>query len=118
MSEPLDPAMFDDCTDPSTQPIRIGDKWTAQILVCLKDSPRRFGELRAPLHRLTPKVLSESLRSLVRDGFVTRTAYDEHPPRVEYALTSLGRSLLEPMAAGCAWSRANAAELTKARANR
>jgi DNA-binding HxlR family transcriptional regulator len=115
MPEPLDPAKFDDCADPSTLPIRIGDKWTAHILVCLEDSPRRFNELRVPLHRLTPKVLSESLRSLVRNGFVTRTAYDEQPRRVEYALTALGRSLLEPMAAGCAWSRAHADELVKAR---
>lgn len=117
MPERLAPDLFDDCADPSTLPIRIGDKWTAQILVCLEDSPRRFGELRVPLHRLTAKVLSESLRSLVRNGFVTRTAYDEQPPRVEYALTPLGRSLLEPMAAGCAWSRAHAEELARARAN-
>ncbi|SHN44290.1 transcriptional regulator, HxlR family [Cryptosporangium aurantiacum] len=108
--------MFDGCAEPTSIPVRVGDKWTAQILVCLKDAPRRFNELRRPLKRLTPKVLSESLRSLERNGFVSRTVYGEQPPHVEYALTPLGRSLLEPLAVACAWSREHGEELTRARA--
>ncbi|MFH9727396.1 winged helix-turn-helix transcriptional regulator [Streptomyces sp. NPDC017254] len=81
------------------QPIRVGGKWTAVVLRCLEDGlPRRFSELRVPLHWITLKVLTETLRAMERDGFLTRTAYDENPPRVEYALTSLGRSLIDPLA--------------------
>ncbi|GFJ95919.1 hypothetical protein Prum_095610 [Phytohabitans rumicis] len=81
----------------------------------LAGRPRRFSELQVPLGSVTPKVLTESLRAMCRDGLVTRTAYDEIPPRVEYELTPLGRSLLEPMAAGCAWNREHLAELLAAR---
>ncbi|TDD45686.1 transcriptional regulator [Nonomuraea terrae] len=116
MPEPLDPDMFAGCP-PVGGPVRIGDKWTAKIIRCLESGPRRFTELQVPLRGITPKVLTASLRAMERDGLLTRTAYDEIPPRVEYALTDLGRSLIEPMNAGCAWSRAHLAELTRARAS-
>ncbi|MEV7012037.1 helix-turn-helix domain-containing protein [Streptosporangium sp. NPDC051022] len=114
ISEPLDPAMFDACS-PVPVPIRFGDKWTAKIIFCLKAGPRRFSELRVPLRGITPKVLTESLRAMERDGMVTRTAYPEIPPRVEYELTPLGHSLLGPMAACCEWTRAHADELVESR---
>ncbi|MDQ7908169.1 helix-turn-helix domain-containing protein [Phytohabitans sp. ZYX-F-186] len=114
MREPLDADMFTGCT--TTAPlIQIGDKWTAKIIACLRGGPRRFSELQVPLRGVTPKVLSESLRAMRRDGLVTRTAYDEIPLRVEYALTPLGRSLLEPMAACCAWSEAHLPAVRAAR---
>ncbi len=106
--------MFDGCADLDL-PIRIGDKWTAKVIACLRGGPRRFSELRVPLHAVTPKVLSETLRAMRRDGLVTRTAHAEIPPRVEYALTPLGRSLLEPMAACCAWTEQNLPRLLRAR---
>lgn len=115
MPEPLDPDMFAGCEADHRMPLRVGDKWTSKILTCLKDGPRRFTELRVPLHMVTPKVLTESLRALERDGMITRAAYDERPPRVEYALTALGRTLFEPLSAGCAWTRANGEALAKAR---
>ncbi|MEO3885154.1 helix-turn-helix domain-containing protein [Nonomuraea sp. B5E05] len=114
MAEPLDPDMFYGCP-PTAAPIRVGDKWTAKIIRCLELGPRRFTELQRPLRGITPKVLTESLRAMERDGLLTRTAYDEIPPRVEYELTALGRSLLEPMNAGCEWSRKHLAELMHAR---
>jgi DNA-binding HxlR family transcriptional regulator len=114
MREPLDQAMFANCDERPT-PIRIGDKWTAKILICLRDGPRRFSELRVPLWRVTAKVLTESLRAMERDGLITRTAYPETPPRTEYELTALGHSLFEPMAAGCAWNQANGGQLSLAR---
>ncbi|MDP4507796.1 winged helix-turn-helix transcriptional regulator [Nonomuraea turcica] len=114
MGVPLDPDMFTGCP-PVAAPIRIGDKWTAKIIRCLESGPRRFTELQTPLRGITPKVLTESLRAMERDGLLTRTPYDEIPPRVEYALTDLGRSLLEPMNAGCEWSRRHLAELMRAR---
>lgn len=106
--------MFVGCAS-GTPLIRVGDKWTAKIVVCLRDGPRRFSELQVPLRGITAKVLTESLRSMERDGLLTRTAYAEIPPRVEYALTPLGRSLLVPMAVGCAWSREHQPELLDAR---
>lgn len=87
------------------------------VLRCLEDgTPRRFTELRVPLHWVTPKVLTETLRALERDGLLTRTVHDENPPRVEYALTPLGSSLLGPLDTACAWARAHAHEIAEARA--
>jgi DNA-binding HxlR family transcriptional regulator len=106
--------MFADC-DPVAAPMRIGDKWTAKIITCLQAGPRRFSELQAPLRGITPKVLTASLRALERDGMLTRTAYPEIPPRVEYELTPLGHTLFEPMAAQCAWTREHLPELLAAR---
>lgn len=116
MAEPLDPDLFRDC-DTDRLPVQVGDKWTTRILICLDDGPRRFSELRVPLPEVTPKVLTETLRALQRDGMITRTVYGaELPRRVVYELTPLGRSLFEPMAAQCAWTRAHLDELRRARA--
>lgn len=105
MAEPLDPEMFDPVCPSSALPVQIGDKWTAMVVLCLEAGPRRFSELKVPLRAVTPKVLTQTLRAMQRDGLVTRTAYDENPPRVEYALTPLGRSLLTLIDAARAWSR-------------
>jgi DNA-binding HxlR family transcriptional regulator len=114
MTEPLDPDLFAVClTEPL--PMRVGDKWTTKILICLESGPRRFSEFLVPLRGITPKVLTESLRALERDGMLIRTVHDEIPPRVTYTLTPLGRSLFEPMAAQCAWTRAHLDELRSAR---
>lgn len=109
--------MFDDpaCAG-GARPFRVGDKWSGVVLRCLDGGPRRFTELRVPLHWITPKVLTETLRAMERDGYVTRTAYDENPPRVEYALTDLGRSLLGPLDTACEWTREHLAEIERARA--
>ncbi|WP_214415421.1 winged helix-turn-helix transcriptional regulator [Sphaerisporangium fuscum] len=113
--QPLDPDMFDPACPSSVSPIRIGDKWGGMVILCLTQGPRRFSELRVPLRRVTPKVLAETLRALERDGFVTRTAYAEIPPRVEYELTPLGRTLLEPIAACREWASRNLPALLQAR---
>ncbi|GAA0976152.1 helix-turn-helix domain-containing protein [Acrocarpospora macrocephala] len=104
MIEPLDPDMFDPMCPSSAIPFQIGDKWTGMIVRCLADGPRRFTELRVPLRTITPKVLTATLRAMQRDGLVTRTAYDENPPRVEYELTELGRSMLILIDAARTWS--------------
>ncbi len=108
--------MFAGCGT-ETVPVRIGGKWTAKIIICLKAGPGRFSELQTPLRGITPKVLTESLRALERDGIITRTTYAEIPPRAEYELTPLGRTLFEPMAAFCDWRRAHLSELLGAREN-
>ncbi|MCX5107267.1 helix-turn-helix transcriptional regulator [Streptomyces sp. NBC_00378] len=115
MREPLPADMFDELCPSSLNPIRFGDKWAALIIRCLEHGPRRFSELRVPLSRVTPKVLTQSLRSLERDGLVKRTVYAEATPHVEYELTPLGRSMLQPIAVACAWTEKHWDELLDAR---
>ncbi|WP_181275505.1 winged helix-turn-helix transcriptional regulator [Brevibacterium oceani] len=90
---------------------RVGDKWTVLIIEILDDGPKRFGEIRQAIGGITPKVLTSTLRSLVADGLVTRQSYGEVPPRVEYSLTELGRSLQAPVAALRRWAELNVAEV-------
>jgi DNA-binding HxlR family transcriptional regulator len=115
MRQPLPADMFDELCPSSLNPIRFGDKWAALIIRCLEHGPRRFSELRVPLRRVTPKVLTQALRSLERDGLVKRTVYAELTPHVEYELTPVGRSMLEPMAVACAWAEQHWDELLDAR---
>lgn len=93
---------------------RIGDQWTALIVGVLEDEPRRFGQVRDAMG-ISRKVLTETLRALERDGIVKRTAYPEIPPRVEYALTPLGRTLREPLAAIRDWAEEHVHEIVGAR---
>jgi DNA-binding HxlR family transcriptional regulator len=74
---------------------RVGDKWTMLVVVTLRDGPRRYTELQREIPGISQRMLTLTLRQLQQDGLVTRTAYAEVPPRVEYALTPLSRSLLE-----------------------
>lgn len=99
--------LFDaDC--PTRQVLdRIGDKWTALVVLLLSDGPMRFTELRTQLGRVAPKVLTQSLRRMERDGLVTREIFAEVPPRVEYTLTELGHSLAGPIAVIGDWAEAN-----------
>ena len=95
---------------------RLGDKWTMLIVIALSSGVHRFSELRDRLGEVTPKVLTQSLRSLEHDGIVERTVYAVVPPKVEYQLTDLGRSLLEPIAAVKAWAESNYGAVLDARA--
>ena len=95
---------------------RIGARWTVFVVNALEDGPRRFGELKAHIRDITPKVLTETLRSLEADGLVSRHEYDEHPPRVEYALTPLGYSLLVPLRALRRWAEEHVPDIEAARA--
>jgi DNA-binding HxlR family transcriptional regulator len=86
---------------------RIAGKWTGLIVLALGDETLRFGELRARIGGVAPKVLTQTLRSMEDDGLITRHVYAEVPPRVEYALTDLGRSLDEPLLAIQRWAEKN-----------
>jgi len=90
---------------------RIGDRWTVLIVGALDPGPQRFGALAARVGGISQKMLAQTLRSLERDGFVTRTVYPEIPPRVEYELTALGRSLQAPLRALEEWAIANMTEV-------
>ncbi|NUP49509.1 MAG: helix-turn-helix transcriptional regulator [Catenulispora sp.] len=107
--------MFNPGCPSSASPFRIADKWGGLVIACLEAGPRRFSELLVPLRRIAPKVLTETLRALERDGFVTRTDYAENPPRVEYELTDLGRTLLPALAACREWGAENFDALLAAR---
>ena len=85
---------------------RIADKYTVLVIAFLQDRPKRFNELQRMITGISQKVLTQTLRSLERDGLVTRTVYAEVPPRVEYALTPLGNTLTEPLAALRDWAEA------------
>lgn len=107
--------MFDPSCPSGLMPIRFSDKWAGMIVRCLEHGPRRFSELRVPLRGISAKVLTQSLRALERDGFVVRTVHAAPVQRVEYALTPLGRSLIELLNAMYAWAEDHWDELLDAR---
>jgi DNA-binding HxlR family transcriptional regulator len=113
--QPLPPDMFDELCPSSLLPFRVGDKWAALVIRCLEHGPRRFSELRVPLRRVTPKVLTQSLRGLERAGLVSRTVHADPKLGVHYALTPLGRSMLEPLENAYAWAAEHWDELLDAR---
>jgi DNA-binding HxlR family transcriptional regulator len=94
---------------------RIANKWTAMVVIALGDRRLRFGELRTVVDGISGKVLTDTLRDLERDGLVERRAYAEVPPRVEYELTVLGRTLHEPLLALSRWAEEHIAEVLVAR---
>lgn len=114
VSAPLDPDLFASCGS-IRPPVQIGNKWDAQIIYCLLDGPRRFGEMAVPMKHVSPKVLTESLRALERDGFIVRTVHSEVPRHVSYELTPLGRSLIGPLQLVCDWSEQHLPEMVEAR---
>lgn len=94
---------------------RIGDKWTVLVVAALADGPMRFTALRDRIGGVTGKVLTSTLRSMLRDGLVKRTAYATVPPKVEYQLTELGLSLREPIDQLRTWAERNVAHIVRNR---
>ncbi|WP_067463426.1 winged helix-turn-helix transcriptional regulator [Actinomadura macra] len=94
---------------------RIGDKWSVLVVLTLADGPRRFTHLRDTIGGVTPKVLTQTLRAMQRDGLLTRHVFAEVPPRVEYALTPLGLSLQRPIEAITEWAQENVEAVVSAR---
>lgn len=74
---------------------RVGDKWSMLIIACLEDGALRYTDLQRDVSGISQRMLSHTLRQLQQDGLITRTAYAEVPPRVEYTLTPLGRGLID-----------------------
>jgi DNA-binding HxlR family transcriptional regulator len=94
---------------------KIANKWTAMIVIALSDGPLRFGALREAVDGISGKVLTETLRDLERDGILSRTMYNEMPPRVEYELTPLGQSLRRPLTALGRWAEEHIEDVLRAR---
>jgi len=95
---------------------RIADKWTALIIQILSKGTMRYSALQQRIGGISQKMLTQTLRSLERDGLVQRKVYPVVPPRVEYSLTRLGRTLIEPLRTLCRWSEKHLAELQANRA--
>src|SRR6478735_8593401 len=105
----------EDCRAVSEVLSRVGDKWTVLVVGTLGDGPKRFNELRRALGSISQRMLTLTLRALERDGLVTRTVFPTIPPRVDYELTELGRSLLDPVSELGSWARKNRPAIENAR---
>ena len=105
----------EDCRAVSEVLARVGDKWTVLVVSTLGDGPKRFNEVRRALGSISQRMLTLTLRGLERDGLVTRTVFPTIPPRVQYELTKLGHSLLEPVSSLALWARQNRSGITAAR---
>ncbi|MBV9046604.1 MAG: helix-turn-helix transcriptional regulator [Alphaproteobacteria bacterium] len=95
---------------------RVGDKWSVLIVTRLGQRPMRFNELKRDIAGISQRMLTLTLRGLERDGLVTRTVFPTIPPRVDYQLTALGKSLLEPVTALGNWALRNIEKIEIARA--
>lgn len=93
---------------------RIGDKWSLYIIASLANGKRRFNELRRNIEGISQRMLTLTLRGMERDGLLTRTVYPTIPPRVEYELTELGRTLLDPVMALVNWANDNRLAIAEA----
>lgn len=103
---------------PSRQVLdRIGDRWSVLVILTLADGRKRYGEVAGAIEGVSQKMLTQTLRGLERDGLVTRTVHAEVPPRVEYDLTTLGRSLLGVVGALTAWATDHIDDVVAARAS-
>jgi len=95
----------------------VADRWSMLILYALSNRVRRHGELKRMIGGISQKMLTQTLRSLERDGLVRRSVFDVVPPHVEYALTPLGQTLLEPLRAICRWAQNHLPQVRTARAH-
>lgn len=93
---------------------RVADKWSVLVIGLLKDQPRRFSELHRGIEGVSQKMLTQTLRNLERDGLIDRTVYAQVPPRVDYNLTMLGKTLGSLILQICDWAEENIDEVTAA----
>lgn len=104
-----------DCRAVSSILAKVGDKWSVLIIVLLGDGPKRFNEIKRLVGGISQRMLTLTLRGLERDGLVTRTLYPTIPPRVDYELTPLGRSLWKAVEPLSSWATTHLADIHQAR---
>jgi DNA-binding HxlR family transcriptional regulator len=92
-----------------------GDRWSMPVIRALEDGPVRFTVLMNLVEGISHRMLTRTLRSLERDGLVSRTSYPESPPRVEYELTALGETLSDPVRAFIRWTQQHQSEIEESR---
>ena len=114
--KPKHPTLTAECRPVSELLARVGDKWSVLVVSLLGGGSLRFSALRRMIDGISQKMLTTTLRSLERDGFVIRTVFPTTPPSVAYELTELGRDLLVPVGALADWARKNQARVDAARA--
>jgi DNA-binding HxlR family transcriptional regulator len=103
-----------DCRAVSAVLARVGDKWSVLIIMLLGDGAKRFNEIKRMVGGISQRMLTLTLRGLERDGLVKRTIYPTIPPRVEYELTPLGRSLWAAVGPLGSWAQGHVADIQKA----
>lgn len=113
--EPDDIGLRGDCKVTGQILARIGDKWTVFVIGSLAHKTMRFNELRRRIGGVSQRMLTLTLRALERDGLVARTVYPTVPPRVEYELTPLGRTLIAPVRAVSIWAAEHMPEVLQSR---
>ena len=94
---------------------RVGDKWSVLVIGVLGAGPKRFSEIQRTIEGISQRMLTLTVRGLERDGLVTRTVTPTIPPRVDYALTPLGRTLLDPVSVLAKWAMKNREKIQAAR---
>ena len=94
---------------------RVGDKWSVHVIALLGERGQRFSELRRAIEGISQRMLTLTLRQLERDGIVSRTVHATVPPRVDYALTPLGESVLEPLSTLMHWAQQHGTDIAAAR---
>ncbi len=105
----------EDCRAVSSVLARVGDKWSVLIIVLLGDGTKRFNEIKRMVGGISQRMLTLTLRGLERDGLVTRTIFPTIPPRVDYELTALGRSLWQAVEPLGLWARGHVKDIHAAR---
>ncbi|MFI2363952.1 winged helix-turn-helix transcriptional regulator [Promicromonospora sp. NPDC019610] len=95
---------------------QVADRWTLLVVAALSDGPQRFSAIQSVVAGVSHRMLSKTLRGLVRDGMITRTAYAEVPPRVEYELTPLGWKLMDLAHGFVDWAQDHGQQLRESRA--
>ncbi|MEK7456339.1 MAG: helix-turn-helix domain-containing protein [Pseudomonadota bacterium] len=111
MSMPASPGLHADCRQVNDFLSVVGEKWTVIILITLRAAPLRFNEIRRSIDGISQQMLTRALKSLERDGMVTRTVHPTVPPQVEYALSGLGHSLARPVMELGAWAQGHLGEI-------
>ena len=94
---------------------RIGDKWSTLILCTLAEGPLRYGQVRRAVPDISKRMLTQTLRDLERDGLLTRVVYPTKPPAVEYGLSELGLTLLEPILHLIRWAERHSGQIHQSR---
>lgn len=91
----------------------IGNKWSVIIIYCLAYQTRRYKQLERKIEGISQKVLTQTLRKLENNGLIERKVYPVVPPQVEYSLTALGETLIEPLSLLAEWSEQNVSKIKK-----
>jgi len=93
----------------------LGDKWSTLLITVLATGPQRFNAIKRAVPDISQRMLTQTLRDLQRDGLITRHVFPTQPPSVEYRLSEMGQSLLEPLAAMIFWAEAHHPAIQRAR---